>query len=399
MTILFISYWGAYEGISSATVIPNLRILSSMEQVERIIFCSIERDNPATEVLRLGEKIKHVPLHSDSGQSVFITKTNDFYSFPRQLIRICQQHRVDLMICRSSLAGALGYLVHRKLRLPYVVESFEPHADYMLESGVWKRYDPRLWIQRYFEKCIKTTARIVLPVSYHYREKLLDEGVVANRIIVQPCCVSLTDFAFSESNRSLVRSRHGIPADALVGIYAGKFGGIYYDEEAFALYAEAFHFFGARFHLIILSADDAKRIQQHIIKFNLPADRIVFQKVPHHEVPLYLSAADFAFSTIKAAPSRIFCSPIKDGEYWANGLPILIEDHIGDDSAIIQREGGGVILEPTQARQAFAQIEQIIKPGRARIAGEIARIAFKHRRIALVQSTYKQLFDEIIPNF
>jgi hypothetical protein len=399
MRILFVSYWGISEGLSASTVIPHLEILASFENVEKIFFCSIERNNPAPEPSSPGEKIQHIPLISDAQKSVIRTKINDFKIFPAKLIQLCQEHRIDFILCRSSLAGALGYLVHRKLNIPYAVESFEPHGDYMLESGVWPMYDPRLWIQRYFERSIKRTARLLFPVSNHYRDRLLNEGIDQERIVVQPCCVSLAQFSFSKDHRDAIRSRHNIAADTITGVYAGKFGGIYYDKEAFDLYAEAFHFFGEKFFLIILSADEPASIHEHIRRAKLPTNRILFLKAPHHEVPMYLSAADFAFSTIKPAPSRIFCSPIKDGEYWANGLPVLIEDNIGDDSAIIQQEGGGVILDPGHPRQAFAALLEIMKRGRAQVADEIQSIAFKYRRLELIKASYEPLLHKIIQKF
>lgn len=394
MRILFVSYWGIDEGLSASTVIPHLNILASFPGVEKIFFCSIERTNPSAQPASLGEKIVHIPLTSDAQKSAIRTKINDFKIFPAKLISICQEHQVDFILCRSSLAGALGFLVHRKLNIPYAVESFEPHADYMLESGVWSRYDPRFWIQRYFERTIRKTASVLLPVSQHYRDRLLSDGIAADRIILQPCCVALEKFVFSDSDRSRIRQYYNILPDAIVGIYAGKFGGIYYEQEAFDLYAEAFHYFGERFFLIILSADDEKRIHKGITKARLPEGRVLFIKAEHDQVPSFLSAADFAFSTIKPAPSRIYCSPIKDGEYWGNGLPILIEDHIGDDSSIIQREGGGVILDMKNPAHAFENIENMMASGRKVLADKIAKIAFKHRRMDLIRESYERLFGK-----
>jgi glycosyltransferase involved in cell wall biosynthesis len=394
MKILFLSYWSAYEGLSSATVIPNLRILAGFEAVDEIIFCSIERENQEPVPLLLDPKIKHIPLISDLQASVLITKANDFFKFPKALVSICRTHKIDLILCRTSLAGALGYLVHKRINIPFAVESFEPHADYMVDSGVWKTFDPRLWIQRYFERRIKKTAHTLFPVSNHYQEKLLLEGIRQERIIVQPCCVASDDFAFSPADRTRIRKNHNIPDGATVGIYVGKFGGIYYDSEAFELYAAAFRFFGGSFFLIILSADNSDGVQSYLKQFHIPEDRVVFLKVAHHEVPAYLSAADFAFSTIKPAPSRRYCSPIKDGEYWASGLPILIEPDIGDDSAIIQHEGGGVILDHHHPETAFKILQKTIAPGRALVSQQIVPIAFKHRRIALVKESYEKFLGK-----
>ena len=68
-------------------------------------------------------------------------------------------------------------------------------------------------------------------------------------------------------------------------------------------------------------------------------------KAPHGEVPGYLAASDFAFATIKPAPCRLFCSAVKIGEYWANGLPVLLTPGVGGDSAIIAAEKGGAVFD------------------------------------------------------
>ena len=56
------------------------------------------------------------------------------------------------MIAEGAPAGAMVYLLWQKTRLPFYVESFEPHADYMRESGVRRSWDPRYWFQRHREK-------------------------------------------------------------------------------------------------------------------------------------------------------------------------------------------------------------------------------------------------------
>ena len=54
------------------------------------------------------------------------------------------------------------------------------------------------------------------------------------------------------------------------------------------------------------------------------------------------------FVIIKPAPCRLSCSAIKIGEYWANGLPVLLTPSVGDDSAIIAAENGGTVFDLSQ---------------------------------------------------
>lgn len=398
MKLLFISYWGVDEGLTSATVLPHLKILSSFNSIETIVFCSIERHS--SDIKKIGiDKVEYVPLYSQPSNSVLLTKFFDFTSFSKRIIEICNEYSIDLIFCRSAMAGAIGYLVHKKTKIPFVVESFEPHADSMRESGVWKLYDPRFWIQKHFEFRQKKTANAILPVSSSYFQKLINEGVEKNRIKMMPCCVDVDRFRLNPQVRRSKREELKIEPDEIVGIYVGKFGGIYYDEESFVLFKEAFDFFGPTFKLIILSADGHELIKSKLSKHKISLRHVILHKAKHECVPDYLATADFAFSTIKPVASRLYCSPIKNGEYWANGLPILTELGIGDDSEIILNEGGGVILDMGNREKSFLTLKKLLGQGRLNLAETISKLAYKYRRMELVENTYKELISESMSGY
>jgi len=393
MKLLFLSYWGVGEGLTSATVIPHLRILSALDSIEQIIFCSIERKGEAIENVDI-DKVRHIPLFSSSSSSSLYTKFKDFTTFPNTIVQLCREFAIDVMVCRSPMAGAIGYLVWKKIKTPYIVESFEPHALSMQESGVWRWYDPRLWIQYFFEARQKKTADKILPVSNHYSLALQREGIDFHRLITMPCCVPLKKFEFSPKGRFAKRELLGVKEHETVGIYVGKFGGIYHDDEAFRLFKSSFDFFGSSFRLVILSPDNREKIEDRLERNRIPLDRVFYSTVAHSNVPDYLSAADFAFSTIKPVPSRIYCSPIKNGEYWANGLPILTEKGIGDDSDIIVHEGGGIILDMDNQVASLEAMKSLLTNGRSRLAESISQVAYKHRRLELVEEVYRGLIGD-----
>jgi len=395
MRVLFVSYWGLNEGLTAATVLPHLQILASIETIEQIIFCSIERGGKTIAAGSiLHKKILHIPLVSQPKGNVFFTKANDFILFPKQLVRICRDYRIDKVICRSSMAGALGYLVACSNQIPFVVESFEPHAQSMFESGVWTKLDPRYWIELFFERQQVKAACKIFPVSFHHKRRLMEEGLSENKIMVMPCCVALDKFKYDARKRSEMRQKLGIEKYQITGIYVGKFGGIYYDQEAFDLYRKAFDFFGQSFRLIILTEQDQEEVLNKCLARGIEAKFLFIQRAKHDEVNAYLSAADFAFSTIKPVPSRLYCSPIKNGEYWANGLPIVTEMNIGDDSDIIVREGGGVILDRNNPTNAFQKLKELIAMGREHNSEEIQRLAQRHRSMDVVESIYRHEFTD-----
>jgi len=392
LTILYISYWGVNEGITLATVIPHLKILSSFVEVDHVVFCSIERYGDEFKFTH--DKIEHIPFVSENRCSTILTKTSDYVTFQRKLNSVCESMAVDKIICRSALAGIFGYRLWKKFDIPYIVESFEPHAEYMIEARAWPRFGLRSLIQQRAESLQKETASFLFPVSKNYEQRLLKEGVDAQRIITVPCCVSVDQFEFNQDLRAEIRIKLEIPDNGIVGIYIGKYGDIYHSSDAYDLYRKAFDFFKARFHLIILTSDDHVKLESELLSRQIPIERVFVSKVQHEEVPAYLSASDFAFSTIKPSPSRIYCSPIKNGEYWANGLPVLTELGIGEDSGIIVEEGGGIILDILNPDQSFELlVDKHLRYDRVRMAESIKQIAIKHRHFDLVRQAYKKMIS------
>ncbi|RZK45333.1 MAG: glycosyl transferase family 1, partial [Hymenobacter sp.] len=388
MRILFLGYWSLHDGLTTSTVFPHLRLLQARADVEAIRLVTIERGPDAQADLYFTPgyptgKITFEPLRSRPGRNVILNKMEDFTRFPTELIRQAEEFRADFILARGAPAGALAYLVWQKTKLPFYVESFEPHADYMLESGVWRRYDPRYLFQRHWEKRQKQLAQGLMPVAENYRRQLIAEGVPAGRIATVPCSVNAAAFAFSPADRQRIRAQVGFTAaDAVVGIYVGKFGGIYYDAEAFQVFRAAADHFGPAFRLILLTPDPVPEVRRKLVAAGLAVEVVVITKAPHAEVPAYLSAADFAFATIKPAPCRLFCSAIKIGEYWASGLPVLLPPGVGDDSQIVEAEAGGAVFDlqqPASLGLSLRRLAQLLQePGyRARIH----TLALRHRQL------------------
>ncbi len=211
---------------------------------------------------------------------MLVTKTDDFLRFPQKLVGLATQHRSDFLLARGAPAGALAYLVWKQNKLPFYVESFEPHADYMLESGVWKSYDPRYLFQRYWEKKQKQLALGLLPVAENYRQQLIREGVSGERIVTVPCSVDVATFKYDEARRKHVREQLGFAATAPVGIYVGKFGDIYYDAEAFDLFKAAADHFGPDFRLIILTPNIQSEVRAKLAKVGFTEAQVFVTKAP-----------------------------------------------------------------------------------------------------------------------
>ena len=137
-------------------------------------------------------------------------------------------------------------------------------------------------------------------------------------------------------------------------------------------------------------------MRRKLAAVGLGSDRAFVTKAPHAEVPDYLSAADFAFSPIRPAPCRRFCSAIKIGEYWASGLPVLVTPGVGDDSAIIEAEDGGAVFDLSQPGSVSAALVRLA--ALLLVSGHRARIhelAVRHRSLNQAREAYQALLPGV----
>jgi glycosyltransferase involved in cell wall biosynthesis len=396
VNIFYLGYWGYHDPLTTSTILPHLRILAEMPEVASVFFVSIERKSSAAIPQKLpgSDKVKVIAFHAAS-KIPLVGMFADMLRYTSDAASIIKQHNISLCIYRGSPAGGLGWMIYRKTSVPYVVESFEPHALYMNETGLWKKWDPRFLLQSFLEQQQKRTAFHLLPAAKNYSIKLQKEGIPISKISVVPCCVDAPKFAFNTLLRAEMRKRLNIAVSTIVGIYVGKFGGVYYDVEAFQIFKKAFEVF-TNFHLIILSPEQEDSIRQKLRDMDIDSSRVSYTLAKHDDVPAYLSAADFAFSTILPSEGRKFCSAVKNGEYWAAGLPFLMTEGVGDDDDILLRENAGAtfnLLQPQSVERGLHVIDSIIKQQDHRT--RIANIAARERNFNTLRTAYKKLIHSL----
>nr|WP_245402656.1 glycosyltransferase family 4 protein [Pontibacter sp. E15-1] len=371
---------------------PHLRQLAALEQVRRIVLVTLERKGvPAPTIgltAQLPDKVVHQPIYPRDYKLNLLSKIFDFMVLPGQLKKLVQYEKADHIVAVGTLAGALVHLTAIPLKIPYLVSFYEPHAAYMQENKVWKTYDPRYVFQKKWEKEQALAAQGLLVVSDAFKRELMRRYTLpAEKVVVLRNAVDEAMFYYSKEVRRVF-------SNATVGIYVGKYGGLYYAHEAFQIYRRCFEVI-PNFRLIILSPQPQEEILQYLVACAIDVEKVHVASVTHAEVPAYLSAADFAFATIKSYPSARYCSPVKIGEYWANGLPVLLTEGVGDDSDIIHREGGGAtfnLKEEGSLDRALLKILQIIQDPAHR--QQIPELARKYRSSERIREAYAYFFGQ-----
>jgi hypothetical protein len=146
----------------------------------------------------------------------------------------------------------------------------------------------------------------------------------------------------------------------------------------------------------MLTATPREEVDRLAVSAGLDPSRVVSCFVPHAEIPSYLAVGDFAVNTTKPLPSRRYNTSIKDGEYWALGLPLVITTGISDDSEIVAREGIGAVLRdlsPGAYRDAVGEIDRLLTgQHRAALAERIRDVARRWRSPAIAEEVYRAVY-------
>ena len=111
-----------------------------------------------------------------------------------------------------------------------------------------------------------------------------------------------------------------------------------------------------------------------------------------------MGLADFALTPVKPVPTKKCCSPVKDGEYWALGLPVVITAGISEDSEIIASSRTGVVLEnlsPAEMDAAVKKMDELLRENKdGQLSESICQLAVKHRNFSIAEHIYQKIYGQ-----
>ncbi len=386
---LIVTYWASGDALISRYTMPYVRMIRDhLEPGERITIVTF--DPPGSRRRDLTEdRIEHVAFRYDGfGTRAVLRRAFDV---PR-LLALCLRRRTGVIHSWCSTGGAIGWLLSVLTRRPLVLDSFEPHADSMVENGTWSAASVRFKALLLLERLQARRASAAIAVSPWMAEYSSRRyGRVPNPIFLKPAGVDLEQFRPAEPGE-VTAAEPG----AVLAVYAGKFGGIYLESEAFDLMATLIEEFGPGLRFLILTPTGEPEVRAMADAAGLPAEALIVRSAEPGEVPSQLRRADFAINFVRPVPTRRYNTSIKDAEYLACGLPVLIADGISDDSELIRDNHAGAVfgsLDREAVREAARRMRELLEsepPERRR--SRIRGVAERHRDLGSAAGIYAALY-------
>lgn len=394
LRLLVITYWDQGDPLVVNYTLPYLRqILGILPPGSRIHLVTLDKEQRKGSTIEGEAGILH---HSFPYRPFGMRGMAALPSLVMALCGIVEKHRIDVVHAWCTPAGMLGYLVSVLSRRPLVVDSYEPHAEAMVENGTWRKGGVAFRILFLFERLQTRRAAAVVAAASGMREYAKQRyGMVPQHFYVKPACVDLARFAPQRNGEGDAARPPGLQGK-LVAVYAGKFGGIYLGQEVFDLFRAARDHWGEKFNVLLLTSHTAEELAPYMLGAGLPPGMFTMQWARPQDVPEFLAMADWAITPVKPVPTKRFCTPIKDGEYWAAGLPVMITPGISDDSDLIATHAiGSVIhtLDRAGYEQAVYDMDQVLKnEDRTQLQARIRAIAERYRSFRIAEQVYRDLY-------
>lgn len=399
--VLILTYWSLDDALIQTYTLPYVRIIKKLVGASATIhLVTLEKhrekmkgESRTRSEQSLGQDgIGWIPLkYHPFGAVALMRWAVDFI----RLSFLIARQRVSVVHCWGTPAGAVGFALSLFTARKLVIDSYEPHAEAMVENGTWKRTGLAFRILDALEKLQTKRATVLIAANAGMKNYAAEKyGVRLSEMLVKPACVDLNLFhPRLEKDTSLLKEL-GLE-DKRVAVYAGKFGGIYLDREVFAFFKMASVRWGDQFRVLLLTNQPETEIAGWCAEAQLDRSLIVTRFVPHNEVPRYLGVADFAITPVKPVPTKRYCTPIKDGEYWAMGLPVVIPSGISNDSEIIQNHRIGAVLDrldETTFSSALDTIGLLLDEPREQLQQRIHEVAIRYRSFSIAEEVYRQVY-------
>lgn len=333
--ILYLTFNDAPSGIFSSQVIDVVKFLNThfQDKVQLVSFVSIRNyfNHKAKIKAELSDAIV-LPMFP----GVHRWRLNSFLLFLIVLFK-----SPNKIIGRSVLATQLALKMRSSGRVKEVI--YDGRGAIKSE---WEEYrviqNPKMLSEIfYLEKEAVLNSDYRIAVSNKLIEYWKDEfGYHSNHHVVIPCTLNklFEEIVLSETSINEAKKMIGFNENDIVFVYSGSVAGwqsfnMLYDYMSPILKSNT------NYKLMFLSDidDDILKIQHQFVH------QVICQKLNINDVPKYLLAADYGLLLREESVTNKVASPVKFAEYIACGLKVIISQHLGDYTELVETCENGIL--------------------------------------------------------
>ncbi len=362
-----------------------------------------------TSKYRLSGQELEIEISSLSSQNIFWYPLKWRVGFPSVFYKIFMafegfvfvillkfRTKAKLIVSLANIAGAYAFIFSKILGLKNFEYTYEPHSEFMLEFGTWKRYSLSYQFLNKMERLVGVYGDYIATGTKYLQQRLSNQWKSKAKVLVVPSCVDESKFKFSETCRAKLRSEYNME-DKKVVLYLGKFGGLYYNQEI-ASFCRSLSELDPSLYFFIATPNETKKVEAIFLQEGMLPEKFVVTEAPFDRVNEYISAADIGIVGIPPYPAQRFRSPLKVGEYLMCGLPYVVCKGISeDDDWAINRNVGVVVndFSNESAKKALPGIHAFLKEENPNLRRRAREAGIAYRGIEIAVNAFLSVFKEV----
>ena len=365
---MFITYDGLLDTLGGSQILPYIKgiaatqggmVVLSFEKPDRFV-----RGQQAMAADLHAYGIRWKPLRFTSGLGA-LGKVWDMARMYFWGAWLARKHDVGVIHARGHPTAQIGLFVKRLLGTRLIFDCRGLWVDERVDKGGWDMRHPLHRLQyRHFkriERKLFTQADQVVVLTHKVVDEVVKLGATpASKVTVIPCCADFDHFPLSTAARKAqARDATGIPHEARVLGYLGSVGRMYMLDRFFRLFELA-----ARQHEdchALVVTQDVEALRQ-VMRRRLPAalhNRVYVKSASRAEVPGILPAIDLIVNFVQPSYARMSMSPTKLAECFAEGIPVICNDGVGDVAINIKKLGAGVVVDSVLDADLSAVVQKL----------------------------------------
>ncbi|KAK4045052.1 hypothetical protein OUZ56_032460 [Daphnia magna] len=234
-------------------------------------------------------------------------------------------------------------------------------GDEYVDVGHWTKDRVEYKLLKQVERRLFHRADGVVVLTKKLASHLRQARVFGAKTQVQviPCCADLDRFSTRENDRAEARASFGISPDRLVCLYSGSLGTFYREDDMAHFFAELRRVRPDALFLA-LTRDDTTKLRGALSARGVPEDAFMTRKIAPEAMGKTLLGGDIGLSFIISSFSKMGSSPTKVAEYFAAGMPAVLNGDIGDQGDLASEAEAAVVVDDFSAASIADAVSRIL---------------------------------------
>lgn len=336
------------------------------------------------------------PLRFHTGKAILFKKMWDIWQVLWLARQIQRKYNLAYILAFANVSAAISSILAVLFHVKLLIYSYEPHAQFMAEMGLWSPKGFKFKILNFFEVLAAKKAHHVITGTNAMKSDLLKRFPTLD-ISVAPTAVNHKDFYFSLTDRERVRNALGINESQKILLYIGKFGGLYFDVEIVDLLITISQWDQNYIPMIISDYDKDEISGWYKSKGGDCSKLILKNSIDRQEVKAYLSAADIGIIGIPPLPFQKYRSPTKTAEFMLCGLPYIVCRGVSEDGVYAKKHSLGCVVDGFSKTDLLKKKEEIIEylnVNKEEFSTKSRSVALEYRSLDRVHAIFEKLYKD-----